>query len=350
MNKVTLILDLQFGSTGKGKVAGRIAEDTAPDVVINANMPNAGHTYINSEGRTWIHKVLPNGIVSPGLKYVGLGPGSVFSIDQLRAEMENSADFLLHAKLVIHEAAVVLTEAHKTAEAGFDRIGSTKQGSAEAVIEKMRRDPSSVVIAKDALKGTEFEHCVITNAGWLQMLYDARDVLAEGAQGYSLGINAGFWPYCTSRDCTTTRLMSEMGIPPFMIKNIIGVARTYPIRVGGTSGGCYSDQREINWEDIGKTPELTTVTKKQRRIFTYSSAQMREAIMACHPTGIVLNFADYCNEPELNRIIKDIEEVGQGIGLFSNVLALGTGGGYDDWIDLTPRKTPFYSFAEYLNQ
>lgn len=329
--KVTLVLDLQFGSTGKGKVVGLLAEKMKPDLVINANMPNAGHTYINASGRTWVHKVLPNGIVSPAMRYCLLGAGSVFDINQLRKEMSQSGDLINLQKLKIHESAVVLSDKHREAEAGFDRIGSTRQGSAEAVIEKMRRDPENSPVAKDVLIGTEFEQCVIRHHDFLALLLEAREILAEGAQGYSLGINAGFWPYCTSRDCTTPRLLAEMGIPHTFLKNVVGVARTYPIRVGGTSGGGYNDQHEINWEDIGQTPELTTVTKKQRRIFNFSSDQMTEAVLTCQPTHIVLNFADYIKDQDnLNQLCSHIDAISAAVGTGGVVGMLGTGGGYQD--------------------
>ncbi len=77
MNKLDLIVDLQYGSTGKGLIAGYLAEKHGYDCVVNANMPNAGHTYIDDKGQKMVHKVLPNGIVSPSCDTVLIGPGSV---------------------------------------------------------------------------------------------------------------------------------------------------------------------------------------------------------------------------------------------------------------------------------
>ena len=62
MKKVDIIVDLQFGSTGKGALAGYLAANSDYDVVVSANMPNAGHTFIDSKGQRMIHKVLPSGI------------------------------------------------------------------------------------------------------------------------------------------------------------------------------------------------------------------------------------------------------------------------------------------------
>lgn len=318
MKNVTLVVDMQFGSTGKGLIAGYLAERDAPDTVINANMPNAGHTYINDEGRVWMHKVLPNGIVSPELKRVMIGPGSVFSLDQLRKECDESADLLDRdgVRLFIHESAVVLNESHAQKERDtLSAISSTMQGSAAASVSKIMRNTSDDCRAIYALADTEFAGCVTTQAEWLNQLHSADDILAEGAQGYSLGLNAGFWPYCTSRDCTPARFLADMGIPVQMLKTVIGTARVHPIRVGNTpdgySGDSYSDQSELSWEQLGQTPELTTVTKRVRRVFTWSWEQFNEAYLACMPDEVFLNFCNYDEEQaaELVRKINNSVEM-----------------------------------------
>lgn len=316
-HKVTLIIDLQFGSTGKGLIAGYLAERDFPDVVINANMPNAGHTYINDEGREWIHKVLPNGIVSPLLKYVMIGPQSVFSLDQLKKEVEQSKDLLGGKTILIHRDAVILDPSHKAHEANsLSGISSTMQGSMAAAVSKMERNPdnnhravastelltwAATVKSIDGIKVK-----VIGGMEWLEVLYGANKILAEGAQGYSLGLNAGFWPFCTSRDCTPARFLADMGIPVGMLGKIIGTSRVHPIRVGNTpdgySGDVYPDQKELDWsKDIGVEAEKTTVTKRDRRIFSFSHQGFQEAIMACEPTEIFLNFANY--DPEFAAML-----------------------------------------------
>jgi adenylosuccinate synthase len=316
--KVDVIVDLQFGSTGKGLIAGYLAKRGGYDVVINANMPNAGHTFIDDTGRTWIHKVLPNGFVADSVKTVGLGPGSVFSLDRLAKELSDSADVMLGKRLIIHEAAVVLSESHAATErATLSGIASTMQGSAAAMVQKIMRQKEDSCLAISALVGSEFADHVVTHAEWVQIMYDAEKILLEGAQGYSLGVNSGFWPYCTSRDCTPTRFLSDCAIPFSWANKVIGTARVHPIRVGNTpdgfSGGHYPDQEETSWEELGEVPETTTVTGRERRVFTFSRNQMFEAIMACQPTDIFLNFCNY--DPDLAEEIvvqtnRDLAEIG----------------------------------------
>ena len=309
MRKVDMIVDLQYGSTGKGLIAGYLAEKHGYDCVVNANMPNAGHTYIDDKGQKMIHKVLPNGVVSPNCRAVLIGPGSVFSIDQLILEVEQARKFgyMKNANVFIHQNAVPLQEQHKIAEEPFASIGSTKQGSGAALIHKIMRDPNDRVIARDIQIATSkyLGITTVTPTSYRHILGNAERILAEGAQGFSLGISEQFYPYCTSRDCTPARFMCDMGMPLSYLSNVIGTARTYPIRVGGTSGGCYSDQHETTWEKLGLKKEYTTVTGRERRVFTFSELQVKEAMWAMEPDDVFLNFCNYIKDEEDLNVIRE---------------------------------------------
>ena len=303
MNKVTrkadMIIDLQYGSTGKGLLAGYLGVEREYDVVMNANMPNAGHTYIDQRGQIMIHKVLPSGVVSPACRYVLLGPGSVFDPGRLGFEMRQLAEFGYdHFKVVIHPNAIVLAERHRTAETVLDTIGSTKQGAGGALIEKIERNVSGgPLLARDKVDlihaSTNNEAVIATHDLYRHIISSADNILMEGAQGYSLGQNQEFWPYTTSRECTPARFMSDMMMPLTMLRDVYGVARMHPIRVGGTSGGHYPDQIETSWKALGVEKEFTTVTNKERRVFTFSKRQLDDAIWECQPDGIFLNFVNY---------------------------------------------------------
>ena len=143
----------------------------------------------------------------------------------------------------------------------------------------------------------------------------------EGAQGFSLGLHNGFYPYVTSRECTPAQICSDCNIPLAMVEKVVGTMRTYPIRVAnrydeqgnqiGWSGPAYEGQRELTWEEMGVTPEKTTVTKLTRRIFQFSEEQTRQAMQVVMPDEIFLNFANYCgNEEELAEIIETISREG----------------------------------------
>lgn len=317
--KIDLIMDLQYGSTGKGLLAGYLAETMKPDGVATCNMPNAGHTYIDIKGNVMIHKVLPNGIVSPNLKYVFIGPGAVFDPDRLRKEIEEARGmgWLLEASVIIHPNAVVLTEEHRQVERDMlSKISSTMQGSAVAQIQKMMRNADENCLASEVCPHV-FGARVAHHDEWMMLVSDCNHILAEGSQGFSLGVNQRFWPFCTSRECTPFRLLSDMGLPQIKAE-VWGTLRTYPIRVGNTpdgfSGPVHYDQAELSWDDLGIEPEKTTVTQRDRRIFTFSREQLNEALWHCRPDHLFLNFCNYMSETGLGELTDDIETIANRYG------------------------------------
>lgn len=297
------VVDLQYGSCGKGLLAGYLAKKHNPDTIVTAWSPNAGHTFIDSDGTKYVNTALPNGIVSKNLKRILIGPGSVINPEQFYDEMMRYQHLLDGVDIMIHEAAAVVTQEHRDAEAAYAfGIGSTMKGVGEAVISKIRRPVDKRVIARDALMGTPLEGLVVDNLTYITELDIGREILIEGAQGFSLSINQGFYPYCTSRECTIHQLLSDCSIPRTGNLLVYGACRTYPIRVAnrfkdgvqvGTSGPCYADQREIEWKQLGMEPELTTVTQLPRRIFTWSHQQMYEALRMNRCDYVFLNFTNY---------------------------------------------------------
>lgn len=314
--QATLICDMQFGSTGKGLIAGYLAERDKPDTVVTAWAANAGHTYINSDGRKFVHTMLANGIVSPNLKRVMIGAGSLLNFDNLEREIRDCADLLngLDFEAVyIHEHAAIIRQKHiDEEEQSMVGIGSTSKGVGAALMEKIKRDPAGRAVAKHLLdeehrNGYMVEGVavrVISHADYVHILKNkAVRIQIEGAQGYSIGMNSGFYPYVTSRECTPRQIMVDCCIPHYLKPKIVGCLRTFPIRVAnrfddsgemiGYSGNGYPDQEEISFGQIGVEPELTTVTQRPRRIFTWSDKQFLEAFDMVAPHEIFLNFVNY---------------------------------------------------------
>tara|TARA_R110000744_G_scaffold352095_3_gene458135 strand:+ start:827 stop:1891 length:1065 start_codon:yes stop_codon:yes gene_type:complete len=326
MKKIYMVMDMQFGSTGKGLLAGYLAMREKPDVVMTAWGPNAGHTYIDESGRGFIHCMLANGVVSPNLKAILIGPGSVIDLDRLSAEIFQCHDLLWHKEIVIHPQAVVVTQEHRDTEARNIKIGSTMKGTGAAVIERIERDPDNnpTAIAQITPEWCQFIHDagirISVDAGrYDDVIKSAEVIQVEGAQGYSLSIYHGMYPYTTSRDVTPAQVMADCAIPFSMVPEVYGTLRTYPIRVSnrkskegdlvGTSGPGYPDQVELDWEkDMGMEPELTTVTQLPRRIFTFSFTQLDEASFRCAPTKLFLNFANYMPNDDVEDLIHRIEK------------------------------------------
>lgn len=317
-----MIVDLQFGSTGKGSIAGYMAHRDQPDTIITAWSPNAGHTFIDKDGTKYTHTMLANGIVSEQLKTILLGPGSVINYEALVTELEEAKKYLPHlhdVEILIHPHATIVGQEHRDIEAKtMGAIGSTKKGSGAALIEKLMRNPESKIVAKDFANELSTDNIeVVGQYEYYDVLMGAGSVLIEGAQGFSLGINSGFYPYCTSRECTPQQLTVDCALPrDWLIQaNVIGTMRTFPIRVNnaqGYSGPCYPDQREIEFSDIPCPPaevERTTVTKLPRRVFTYSHAQTREATQIAQPDEIFINFMNYVDSGWSEEIYVFIDKV-----------------------------------------
>lgn len=311
MSKVVAIQGLQFGSEGKGQIAGMVGHVWAPETVVCANHPNAGHTYHDPLGRRFIHRVLPVSAVCPGVKHICVGPGAVVDLTQLMKELSlmDSCGALKGKKVHIHPNAAILLPQHVKDEEKLVRIGSTMKGSMEAIIHKMRREDNTSNIATRCTFAIEamlnYEEVIDFDQYEYEDAISAPKVLAEGAQGFSLGIHERFYPYCTSRDVSTAQLLADCRIPvPYGHDlHVIGVARTFPIRVAnrfdengnqiGTSGPGYPDQSELTWDQVGRKAELTTVTRLPRRVFTFSQMQVKDAVRVMRADTIALTFCDY---------------------------------------------------------
>lgn len=326
MKKMYMIIDLQYGSTGKGLIAGYLAENWKPDTAIAAFGPNAGHTYVNDAGE-FMHKMLPMGVFSEKIMDVLIGPGAVLDLDVLRKEIAQFREAYPDRKfnIWIHPNTPILQQRHLETEAEFVRIGSTMKGTAACAIEKMHRDPQLKIIASQWLGGMGFwfneagiDVYVATHREWYEIMHESKRIHIEGAQGWSLSIHGPFFPHCTSRDISTYQVLADCGIPADLgLPYVIGTARTYPIRVAnrfdkdgkqiGYSGDCYFDQEEISWKDLGMEPELTTVTKLPRRIFTFSEQQVRDAVQQNGVKSIFLNFCNYLGHELSTKLIEAIE-------------------------------------------
>lgn len=333
--KLDVIVDLQFGSTGKGAIAGFLSSVHGYEAVVTTNMPNSGHTAYAPDGTKFIHKVLPSGIFSEKLKIIAIGPGSVFSVDRLVEELDGLAKYFDDDRqskiwILIHEAAGVLLPEHKDTESkSLSGISSTMQGSGAALCDKIMRKPHATIknsperarLMKELDKRNHilFPLDILDQSQWLEELGNCDSILLEGSQGYSLGVSAGFYPFCTSRDCTPARVISDANLPLSWLRHVYGSARTYPIRVGNTpdgySGDWYKGQKEVTFESIGQEPELTTVTGRVRRIATFSMLQMKEAMQMAHPTYVFLNFCNYMkNEEDIESLVLSINGLASDIG------------------------------------
>jgi len=301
------VLGGQFGSEGKGAAVAWLANFLALGkkqysiVTCNAGS-QAGHTAIHN-GVTYVTRHLPTApLISPGSRAY-LNAGCVIDPDVLEEEIKKF-DYLNQCDgFFIHPNAAVITPDCLEVENKDEtkaKIASTRKGVGEAVSRKVLR---SGMIAAEHPFLRQFVKPINLN----NIMTEGKSVLVEIPQGYGLSLNYRFYPYCTSRDCTVMQALSDAHIHPHFLGNTMLVLRSYPIRVGGTSGDGYPDQVETNWTEIGQEPEITTVTKRVRRVFTWSTLQVHEAVLASRPSAIFLTHCDYFrNKVEMESAIFSI--------------------------------------------
>lgn len=317
--KIDIVMDGQFGSTGKGLLSGFLSTINSYDTICTAWAANAGHTFINGNGRVFVHTMLANGVVGRYLKRIMLGAGSIIDPWKLQSEIEACSDLLENVKICIHPNAAIISQENRDEEdRTMVKIGSTRKGCGAAAIQRIRRDPENMNVAMSS-KLDIINQYVITAEQYQKELDDSENILIEGAQGYSLSMYHGMYPYTTSRDVSTHQVLADCCIPfNFADVKVYGCYRTYPIRVAnrfdekgnqiGYSGDCYPDQREIEWEELGLAPELTTVTRLPRRIFTFSNIQLAESVRMLGVGGIFLNFVNYLdNLEEIRKFVANVE-------------------------------------------
>lgn len=310
------IIGLQFGSEGKGALAGYLAKRREPEIFISNWSPNAGHTYRLHKDHKLVRRMIPIGAsISPRTQAVLIGPGSIIDPDRL---IEECRSLPMRIKVIVHESAALVLPEHLREEKAYARIGSTMKGTAAASIARMHRDPQTPCTAGQLPQLINSPLVTVSTAMYHRALYEALrndfTIQVEGCQGFSLSIYNGFYPYCTSRDTTIHQLKADICWPADAPMEVYGCLRTYPIRVAnraeGSSGPCYHDQTEIPWEALGVEPELTTVTQLPRRIFTFSLEQLGQALIANSPDYLYLSFCDYLDDDDasLARLLEIISE------------------------------------------
>jgi len=162
-------------------------------------------------------------------------------------------------------------------------------------------------------------------------------IMIEGTQGSILSLHHGYKRKTTSRDTNAANWCSEAGVSPLSVRNVYGTMRTFPIRVAGDSGPMPG--QEITWEEVTKfsgSPEpiieVTSATRRKRRVSTMGEEQLRRALDLNRPTNLMLTFVDYLNYEDrfktswdsLTQKTRDwITVLETKMGVFFNYLSTG---------------------------
>ena len=225
MLKVDVIIGMQHGDEGKGKVTHHLLREGSYTHCVRFNGGcNAGHT-IYHNGQKFVTHHIPAGVFF-GVKSI-IGSGCVVDIhkffDEIKMLREGGID--IADKIYIAKNAHVILEKHKEADSEETKLGTTRTGNGPCYSDKYART------------GRRAENFPILEPYLVDMYEEfyirEKDatVLCEGAQGAELDIDWGDYPYVTSSHCTTAGACLN-GFPPQSIRSIIGVAKAYETYVG----------------------------------------------------------------------------------------------------------------------
>jgi adenylosuccinate synthase len=318
-NGVHVLVDGQYGSTGKGLYASYLAHKAYEkghqfDGVISNAGPNSGHTFYH-DGEKHVLKQLPTFAVKMALMGqpipVYLSAGAVISPEILAAEARKYPAI----PIWVHTNAAVIDAKDKDTEqkGSIAAVAGTRSGTGSAIARKVLREPDAVWASwRGDMPGNVSDYVFPPGVS-------RAPFFMEVSQGFSLGLHDAFYPKVTSRECTVAQGIADARISPFWVRKTFMVIRTYPIRVGNvdgySSGDHYPDQEETSWEALGVDAERTTVTNRIRRVFTFSEMQFKDALRANTPDFVLVNFMNYLKDGHeqaafKRRIERCLEEVG----------------------------------------
>ena len=333
--KADLLLGLQWGDEGKGKIVDVLAPKY--DVVARfQGGPNAGHT-LEFDGHKHVLRSIPSGVFAKGAITNVIGNGVVLDPVLFRGEAEQlEADGVdLHSILKISKKAHLIMPTHRLLDAageramGSGKIGTTGKGIGPTYTDKVSRHGLRVgdtlredfaeryAAARDAhlarlaaMGATPADNFAALEQEWLDAVAYLRtfaltdtehyinktldadlSVLCEGAQGTMLDVDFGSYPFVTSSNTVAAGACTGLGIAPGRIGNVYGIFKAYCTRVGsGPFPTELFDETGATIRNIGH--EYGAVTGRERRCGWLDLVALRYAVMINGATHLIMMKSD----------------------------------------------------------
>jgi len=297
---VDVLVGGQYGSEGKGNIVGHIAPEYA--LLVRVGGPNAGHK-VFADGEPEVYYHLPSGTERASKAQLLLGAGAVIYPPKLLQEI--ATHHVEAERLSVDPHAMIIEDADIAEEKELlEAISSTAQGVGAASARKiMGRGGKLKTRVRLAGEVDELKPYIRESQALLERAFARGErILLEGTQGTSLSLHHGMYPWVTSRETSVAGCLADAGIASTRVRRVVMVCRTYPIRVGGPSGHMalpityeeLADRSQIPIDDLKKT-EMTTTTKRQRRLAEFDWEQLHRSTVLNGPTDIALTFVDYLN-------------------------------------------------------
>ena len=331
--KVDVLLGLQWGDEGKGKVVDVLTPKY--DVVARfQGGPNAGHT-LEFENQKYVLRSIPSGIFQGGKVNI-IGNGVVLAPDLFMNEAKDleKSGHPLKERLLISKKAHLILPTHRLldkaneAAKGKAKVGTTGKGIGPTYTDKISRNGLRVgdilenfkakyaahkarhIEMLKALNWTDLSDLEETEKVWMEgieylkefkfvdseheinhLLKDNKSILCEGAQGTMLDVDFGSYPFVTSSNTVTAGACTGLGIGPNRIGNVYGIVKAYCTRVGsGPFPTELFDETGKMLRDLGH--EYGAVTGRERRCGWVDLVQLKYSIMIDGVTELIMMKSD----------------------------------------------------------
>ena len=339
--KLDVVLGLQWGDEGKGKIVDVLA-GRYPVVARFQGGPNAGHS-LHFEGKSFVLRSVPSGIFRKDAINI-VGNGVVLDPITFRGECENIAKtgIPVNERIVIAKKAHLILPTHRLLDAaneaamGKGKIGSTLKGIGPTYTDKISRNGLRVgdILASDfadryaRLKAkhvkqlqqmgfecdpdaeeAEFMAAVevlktfrlVDCEYYINGLLKENDILAEGAQGSMLDIDYGSYPFVTSSSTACAGACVGLGVNPHLIGHVYGIFKAYCTRVG--SGPFPTELFDETGEKIRAIGhEFGAVTGRPRRCGWLDLVALRYAVMISGVTDLIMMKSDCLDSFETIKV------------------------------------------------
>ena len=348
----TLILGLQWGDEGKGKIVDALAEK-AGAVCRFQGGHNAGHT-LKVDGVQKVLHLVPSGILHPNVHCV-LGNGIVLSLSALAKEIKElqESDINFKDRFYVSEDCSLILPTHIAIDKVRDQsegIGTTGRGIGPAYEDKIARralrfgDLKNLEELKVKLtklvnyhnqilehlynaKPVEFENVLEELTGNIDLynqyhcktqdllkvwVKEGKNILFEGAQGSMLDIDHGTYPYVTSSSTTAGGLSSGLGVGPRYLDTILGITKAYTTRVG--EGPFATELFDSNAEQLAKVGhEFGATTGRPRRCGWLDLKALETIVFINSVTNLCLTKLDVLDGFDEIKVCIDYDENEQPI-------------------------------------
>ena len=343
MKKVDVVLGLQWGDEGKGKVVDVLT----PNYKVIARFqggPNAGHS-LHFGDTSFVLRTVPSGIFREGSINI-IGNGVVVDPVSLTEELTSIAaqGIDVKSKLFISKKAHLILPTHRQLDAaseaakGKSKIGSTLRGIGPTYMDKTGRNGLRFgdVLAVDfidrynRLKSkhtdmlaqfegfeydiTEYEQKWMEGIEYLRGFrfidsehevnqYIEQDVaiLAEGAQGSMLDVDFGTYPFVTSSNTVCAGVCTGLGVAPTKIGDVYGIFKAYCTRVG--SGPFPTELFDETGKELARIGhEFGAVTGRPRRCGWLDLVALKYAVMVDGVTGLIMMKSDVMDDFDVVKV------------------------------------------------